>query len=63
LPPLPVNSSANFWETPDAARTERNGCALRGQKPGGCLAQSAARSRDHDDFSFDVVVHNLDSYF
>ena len=54
--------TCQFLETLDAARAEHNGCALHGEKPGGCLAQSAARSRDHDDFSFDVVVHNLDSY-
>jgi hypothetical protein len=39
------------------ACTQRNACALRRQKPGGCLAQATARSRDDDDFSFDVIAH------
>src|SRR5215213_7635476 len=40
----------------DAPCTQHNACALRGEKPGGCLTQPAAGARDDDDFSFDVIV-------
>jgi len=43
-----------FLETLNAAGTEHNRCALSGQHPGGRLAQSAARARNHHDFTFDV---------
>ena len=38
-----------------APRTQHNACALRGEKPGRCLAQPAARARDDDDLAFDSL--------
>ena len=35
-------------------RPQHNACTFCGEQPRGCLAQSAARARDHNDFSFDV---------
>jgi hypothetical protein len=44
-----------------APRTQGNARALRGEKAGGRFAQPAARARDDDDFSFDVIAYDLDS--
>ena len=41
-------------------RPQHNACALCGEQPGSRLAQPATRARDDDDFSFDVLAHNLD---
>src|SRR2546423_918710 len=46
-----------------APRTQHNACALRGEKPGGRLAQPAARARDDDDFSCDVLAHEAATPF
>src|SRR5271157_3463674 len=45
-------------EAIDAPRTQPAARALRGEKPGGRLAQPAARARDDDDFSFDAIAHD-----
>jgi hypothetical protein len=47
----------------DAPRAQHNGCPLRRKKSGSRLAQAAARTREDEDFPFDVIVHNLDSLF
>jgi len=45
----------------DAPCTQHDARALRRKKPGGRLAEPAARARDDDDLSFDVIAHDLDS--
>ena len=57
LPPLPGQLVCQRLDAIDAPRTQHNARALRGEKPGGRLAEPAARARDDDDFSFDVIAH------
>jgi hypothetical protein len=45
----------------DASRTQHNACTLCAEMPGARFTEPAARARDHDDFSFDVVAHGFNS--
>jgi hypothetical protein len=42
-----------------ATVNQHNACALRGEKPDGCLTQPAARARDDHDFPFDIIAHSM----
>ena len=54
-----TSTSSGWVMAKVAARANDKGCPFRGEKPGSCFTQTAARSRDDDDFSFDVITHYL----
>jgi hypothetical protein len=57
----PVNSFAKDWMRSTRRAPSTTLAPLRGDKLGGRLAQPAARARDDDDFSSEVIAHTLDS--
>jgi hypothetical protein len=50
MSPVRTQLVCQDWMRIDATRTQHDTCALRGEKPGGRLAQPAARACDDDDF-------------